>query len=133
MKRKPLKKTSTLVRKGISRKPSRKLVDLREKDKVTYKIVYERAKGRCEQTGDVVYPTEFEAPDGKVLAPWRFSHVLTKEAYPEARHDPENIMYLSSKELHTSWEHGGEEDRKKLDKIWQRYLQMKKKYGKFSK
>lgn len=72
-------------------------------DRSTYKKVFNKGNCQCENCG-IDLPTEFER-EGKVLNAWRYSHILTKAAYPEFRHDVRNFNDLCF-DCHQKWEFG---------------------------
>ena len=50
-------------------------------------------------------PTEFRDDSGKVIARFRYSHIIAKSIAPELRHDRNNINHLCM-ECHTKWDFG---------------------------
>lgn len=86
----------------ITSKPTDALRELREKDDRLNKEIWETREHRCFECGRwlAVSPP----PKGY------FSHVLSKGAHPELRHDPENVV-LHCPKCHRTWETAGNERR----------------------
>ena len=78
-----------------------------DKDAEFYKICFDTKIQRCEECGEVL-PMEFKDQRGNLIAIYRYSHILTKGAYPEHRHDLNNINILCLKH-HKQWEFGDRE------------------------
>jgi len=81
-----------------------------DKDREFYKLCFDNKPQICEECGRPL-PNEFKEGNGSLIAIWRYSHILTKAAYPEYRHNPDNINILCL-EHHQQWEFG---DRKKMN------------------
>jgi len=95
------------VKMGNSTAEKRKLVI--GKDHETYLKVFQSNPNECEECGDSL-PEEFKDAWGNIIAIWQFSHIMTKGAYPEYRHNPKNFNRLCQKHHH-QWEFG---DREKM-------------------
>ena len=73
-------------------------------DEKFYLECFNLSNHECEECGKPL-PTEFRDENGKVIARWRYSHILPKSIYPELRHNVENINHLCLIH-HTQWDHG---------------------------
>jgi hypothetical protein len=58
----------------------------------------------CEECGAKL-PDEFKDSQGKIIARWRYSHIIAKSIAPELRWDIKNINHLCL-EHHTNWDFG---------------------------
>jgi len=131
MKRGNLKRSGFKKKTSFIKKTSSKQRKVRKEDDGVYEKVFNRANGRCEETGELILTSLTDESGTKIIDRFRFSHLLTKAAYPEARHDPDNLFYTTF-EMHQKWEFSSEEDRKKIfPRMYQRYLKMKEKYATF--
>ena len=90
LKKVPLKKSS----KPIDKAPTKKLQKKRLDDKSMYAEIWNERDHVCEECGISL---------GEELQPIYFSHILSKKAYPELRHNKENINLLCPKHHH-EWE-----------------------------
>ena len=75
-----------------------------DEDEKFYLECFNLSNHQCEECG-VSLPTDFRDINGKVIARWRYSHILPKSIYPELRHSVENINHLCLLH-HTQWDHG---------------------------
>jgi len=104
----PLKKRTRI--KPITKKS---LVKIR-KDNETYKLVWMSRPHNCEEC-DVFLGDDFDDVNGKVIDRFRYSHILTKGAFPEHRHNIMNFNLLCLK-CHEEWENGAKEKMSIWDK-----------------
>jgi len=75
-----------------------------DEDEEFYLKCFNNSNHECEECGKQL-PTEFRDEKGKVIARWRYSHILPKSVYPEMRHNTENINHLCLVH-HIQWDHG---------------------------
>ena len=80
-----------------------------ELDEAFYEECFKNSDHKCEECG-INLPTEFRSEDGRVIARWRYSHIVAKSIAPELRHNIDNINHLCLVH-HTQWDHG---DRKNM-------------------
>lgn len=73
-------------------------------DELFYKKCFDLSDHRCEECGCQL-PNQFSNEDGKVIARWRYSHVIPKSIAPNLRHDIRNINHLCIVH-HQQWENG---------------------------
>lgn len=99
-----------------------KRIDVLNKDKETYLKVFLSKPHICEECG-VRLPDVFETEDGSIVYVHQYSHILTKGAYPEHRHNPLNFNRLCLI-CHQKWEFGdrtkmkiSSENQKTIEKI----------------
>jgi len=78
-------------------------------DEAFYKRCFDNSNHKCEECGKQL-PTDFKI-DGKVIAKWRYSHIIAKSIAPLLRHVLKNINHLCM-ECHTKWDHGDKESMK---------------------
>lgn len=79
-------------------------------DEVFYEECFNSSNHKCEECGCNL-PTEFRNEDGKIVARWRYSHIIPKSIAPKLRHDVRNINHLCLKH-HIEWENGDKEKMK---------------------
>jgi hypothetical protein len=72
-------------------------------DRATYRKLFDKSAHVCEECGATL-PNEFEI-DGRLVAIYRYSHILPKSIYPEFRHDLRNFNELCMT-CHCKWEFG---------------------------
>ena len=92
-------------------------------DEVFYEKCFNMSDHKCEECG-VNLPTEFRDEEGRVIARWRYSHIIAKSIAPELRHDVNNINHLCI-ECHTKWDFGDKKSMRiyaKNAKRFKRYL-----------
>ncbi len=75
-----------------------------DEDEEFYLECFKLSNHICEECG-IQLPTEFRDDKGRVIARWRYSHILPKSIYPELRHDTSNINHLCLIH-HIQWDHG---------------------------
>ena len=73
-------------------------------DEKFYEQSFNLSNHKCEECNKQL-PTDFRGEDGKVLARWRYSHVIPKSIAPELRHNLLNINNLCL-QCHQEWENG---------------------------
>ena len=100
--------SSEAIKKKQGRRKMGKNFDL---DELFYEECFNSCKDHsCEECGKPL-PTEFRNDDGRIIARFRYSHVIAKSIAPELRHDINNINHLCL-ECHTKWDFG---DKKSMD------------------
>lgn len=95
------------IRKGDNKKTTK---DKIREDEDFYEECFNNSNHKCEECGKNL-PTEFRDDNGKVLARYRYSHVIPKSIAPELRHEEININHLCL-EHHQEWENGDKESMK---------------------
>jgi hypothetical protein len=75
-----------------------------DEDEEFYLLCFNNSNHICEECGSPL-PTDFKDPSGKIIARYRYSHILPKSIYPELRHRLENINHLCLIH-HIQWDHG---------------------------
>ena len=93
-------KRSNLLKKGINKKRNIAL----EKDREFYKHIFDTRPNICEECGRPL-PDVFEDYNGNIVYIQQYSHILSKKAYPEHRHNKMNMNRLCG-ECHYEWEFG---------------------------
>jgi hypothetical protein len=88
-------------------------------DEETYKKVYNSSEKRmgfafCEECGKIL-SNSFRDSSGKIVNRFQYSHILSKGAFPEYRHNTLNFNILCQ-DHHQQWETG---DRKSM-KIYEK-------------
>lgn len=101
LKRKPFKRAKNSFKK---KEISEKRLEVLRKDRETYFKVFNSKPHKCEECGEPL-PDVFEDYEGNIVAIYRFSHILSKRAYPEFRHSELNINLLCLN-CHQTWEFG---------------------------
>ena len=71
---------------------------------------FNQSNHKCEECGKQL-PTEFRNEEGKIIARWRYSHIVAKSIAPELRHDTNNINHLCL-DHHTQWDFGNKDEMK---------------------
>lgn len=105
LKRTPIQRSTTPIKKRSA--SSRKTV---QSDELVYKKVFDRhmeatsGNCKCEECGTKL-SDDFKDESGKIIQRFRYSHILSKGAYPEFRHKVENFNILCFK-CHEQWEFG---------------------------
>lgn len=98
-KKSPIKKE---LRKSVVKSSSR-TNDKIKADELFYKECFDVSNHLCEEC-ETQLPTSF-SENGKVLARWRYSHIIPKSIAPNLRHTIDNINHLCL-ECHQKWENG---------------------------
>ncbi len=75
-----------------------------KEDEDFYRKCFDLSDHRCEEC-DTELPDIFRDDNGKVVARWRYSHIIPKSIAPEIRHSINNINHLCRKH-HEEWENG---------------------------
>ncbi len=75
-----------------------------KEDENFYRECFNMSDHRCEECNTPL-PDEFEDSNGKVIARFRYSHIIPKSIAPELRHNTSNINHLCL-ECHGIWENG---------------------------
>jgi len=95
---------------------SAKSAEVLRADEQTYEAVLERhlnnnwSRCSCEECGQELLDY-FRDEEGKIVQRWRYSHILTKQAYPELRHNVDNFNILCIHH-HNQWEFGDKKSMK---------------------
>jgi len=79
-------------------------------DEVFYEKCFNNSNHECEECGTSL-PIEFRDGAGKLIARFRYSHIVAKSIAPELRHSLKNINHLCLR-CHTKWDFG---DKKSMD------------------
>lgn len=103
---------------------SSKKKTMQEKDEEFYEECFNSSDHICEECGDNL-PKKFRGEDGKILARYRFSHIVAKSIAPELRHKIKNINDLCLK-CHTKWDFGDRKSMKIYDKNKEKFPQFLK-------
>lgn len=98
-------KTVRVIDKGSKEKVEKiKINKALERDELFYLECFNNSNHKCEECNTSL-PDEFRDTDDKIIARYRYSHVIPKSIAPELRHIIENINHLCL-ECHNKWEHG---------------------------
>ena len=111
-KRKSLKRSKNASKTNVEKEEKKK--ELIAKDEELYEYIFDTKPPYCEECGARL-PDEFRDENGRVIMRSRFSHIMTKGAWKEFRHDKRNMNLLCD-QCHHIWEFG---DRKSM-KIYER-------------
>lgn len=79
-----------------------------KEDEEFYEKCFNQSNHKCEECGCQL-PENFRDENGKVIARWRYSHIIPKSISNELRHNTKNINHLCMKH-HMQWEHGDKEN-----------------------
>lgn len=79
-------------------------------DILTYAEVFKRSEHKCEECGAALNDV-FQDENGKVIANFRYSHIVPKSIAPELRYNPENFNNLCLAD-HMKWENGDKKSMK---------------------
>lgn len=85
-------------------------VDKIAKDEAFYEKCFNSSDHKCEECG-VELPDIFRDENGKVVARWRYSHIIPKSIANELRHNVDNINHLCLQH-HKEWENGDKKSMK---------------------
>jgi len=116
LKRTPLKRSKKpLKRTPIKKKISKNQIKIKNKDKLIYTEVFNFfhpiTKGKCQNCGKKL--NDICSVDDIIIDNFRFSHILTKQAYPEYRHLFINFNYLCF-DCHQLWEFGTKDKKENM-------------------
>jgi len=92
-------------------------------DEQFYEEVFNQSNHICEECGEQL-PIEFRDSEGKIIARFRYSHIIAKSIAPELRHDLRNMNDLCFL-CHQKWDFGEKTKMKiykKNQKIFPQYL-----------
>lgn len=92
-------------------------------DELFYEQCFNQSNHRCEEC-DKQLPEKFRDEDGKIIARYRYSHIIPKSIAPELRHEIKNINHLCLND-HGKWENGDKASMKIYEKnkrIFPRYF-----------
>lgn len=82
--------------------PPHKANDKIKADEKFYEECFNLSNHVCEECGEKL-PDSFRDQNGKIIARWRYSHIVPKSIAPELRHNTDNINHLCLKH-HEEWE-----------------------------
>lgn len=82
-------------------KTTKEKIDL---DEVFYEECFNNSDHKCEEC-EIPLPDYFRDSNNKVVARWRYSHIIPKSIASELRHTVSNINHLCL-ECHGEWENG---------------------------
>jgi hypothetical protein len=85
-----------------------------ELDELFYEKCFNKSNHKCEECS-VELPNDFRDTNGKIIARFRYSHIVAKSIASELRHDINNINHLCAK-CHTKWDFGNKKEMKIYDK-----------------
>lgn len=88
---------------SISKRTKEKRQEVLKKDQETYLKVFSENQDFCEECGHPL-PAEFWNEEGNINCIGQYSHILSKKAYPEFRHDHRNFNRLCPSPCHDRWE-----------------------------
>jgi len=112
----PKKHQKTQPYKQTSAKKTKEAIKLDEK---FYEICFKMSDHTCEEC-EVNLPTDFRDLDGKIIARFRYSHIVPKSIAKSLRHNVENINHLCLK-CHTQWDFGDKKSMKIFKKNKKRF------------
>lgn len=92
-----------------------------ELDEALYEEVFNNSNHKCEECSADL-PDIFRNEDGKVVARYRYSHIIPKSIAPELRHSIDNINNLCLK-CHIKWENGNKAEMKIFKKNYLKFSQ----------
>ena len=90
-------------------KPKNRIKTTLELDEEFYEKCFNNSDHKCEEC-DCDLPTVFRNEESKIVARWRYSHIIPKSIAPELRHKIKNINHLCLED-HSEWEFG---DKRKM-------------------
>lgn len=91
-----------------------------KEDEDFYKECFNSCKiHKCEECGTPLSEF-FRDEGGRVIAKWRYSHIIPKSIYKKLRHVIKNINHLCFK-CHQEWENGRKEDMSIFEKNKKRF------------
>jgi hypothetical protein len=102
---KAVTKSKKRVDHSISIRTKEKRAKTVEKDRETYFKVFRDNPNECEECGREL-PDQFLDENGNINCIGQYSHILSKAAYSEFRHNPINFNRLCPVPCHNMWEFG---------------------------
>jgi 5-methylcytosine-specific restriction endonuclease McrA len=104
-KAKPANRIVRVIDKGSKEKVEKiKINKTLERDEEFYLECFNLSNHKCEEC-NAPLPDQFRDDNDRIIARYRYSHVIPKSIAPELRWKIENINHLCL-ECHTKWEHG---------------------------
>ena len=88
-------------------------------DEAFYLECFNTSNHKCEECNTNL-PDEFSDSNGKVIARWRYSHIVPKSIASELRHVVKNINHLCLK-CHGEWENGNKVKMKIFEENYSRF------------
>jgi len=82
-----------------------------DKDERFYEEAFEACDAHVCEECKAPLPDYFRSDDGRIVARFRYSHIIPKSIAPELRHEIKNINHLCL-EHHTQWDFGDKESMK---------------------
>lgn len=86
----------------------KKAIESIKADELFYEKCFNNSDHLCEECNEQL-PDVFRGEDGKILARYRYSHIVPKSIAPELRHNEDNINHLCLK-CHERWENRDKEN-----------------------
>lgn len=121
-KKEPSKKSLFSLLSSKRKTTKEKILD----DENFYLECFNLSDHRCEECNTQL-PEEFSDSSGKVIARWRYSHIVPKSIAPELRHNTENINHLCL-ECHGKWENGNKAEMSIFESNFKRFPNYLNKY-----
>lgn len=100
-------KTNIKLFKKSFKKPKNSKI---KEDEEFYEKCFNMSDHKCEECGCEL-PDIFKDEDNKIVARWRYSHIIPKSVAIKLRHDTNNINHLCLKH-HQMWENGDKKSMK---------------------
>lgn len=100
------------------------------KDEAFYLECFNKSNHKCEECSEKL-PRLFRI-EKRIVARWRYSHIIAKSIAPDLRHNIYNINILCSY-CHERWENGDKTEMKIFNKNLKRFPQYLEKYNKNKK
>ena len=114
--REKLNRLNRKVSEGIKPKKSKKIKIGKNfaQDEKFYEECFHSSNHKCEECNKQL-PTEFRDDEDRVIARFRYSHIVAKSIAPELRHNIDNINHLCHT-CHFQWDHGDKKSMKIYEK-----------------
>jgi len=104
----------------FTKKNKEKKVNKIKEDEDFYKECFDSClEHKCEECGSPL-PDKFKDDNGKVIAKWRYSHIIPKSIHSKLRHVVKNINHLCF-DCHQEWENGNKESMSIFEKNKKRF------------